>query len=605
MPERQRKAPKTPGEVVDAITILAIVLFNGILGFVQEWKAERALTALKQMLSPRCRALRDGREQEIDAETLVPGDLVLLKIGDRVPADLRLIDAVNLKADESALTGESASVLKQRSQVSEDTPLALRSPMAWMGTNITNGRGKGVVVATGMETEFGRIAELTRSVEEEATPLQRKLAVLGRQLGMLGETSRATTEKPLWQRLPRWQNRACELLPWRVVGCLPGSRWIKMDEDEVENQLTLLAVVGIIDPPRKEASEAIRLAKSAGIRVLMVTGDAAATALAIGKRIGLRASCTLTGSELSKLDDQQLREFLARDALFARTTPEHKLRLVRLLQEDGHVVGMTGDGVNDAPALKQADIGIAMGMRGTDVAKGAADMVLTDDNFASIVGAIEEGRRQYDNIQKFVRYLLSSNVGELLAVLLNILLGGPLILLPVQILWMNLVTDGFTAVALGLEPAEDVMRRPPRSTSQPILDRVGILWISVLGGYVALTTLWLFHHALASGRPLALAHTVAFTGIVILEKLNVFNFRSLHQPLAAIGPASNRWLLVAWVGTLGLQVAAVYVPFLQNALHTVALGWRDWALMFLVAAPILVVTEGVKWFRSKRTPSAT
>jgi Ca2+-transporting ATPase len=250
--------------------------------------------------------------------------------------------------------------------------------------------------------------------------------------------------------------------------------------------------------------------------------------------------------------------------------------------------------------LKQADIGIAMGRRGTDVAKGAADIVLTDDNFASIVGAVEEGRRQYDNIQKFVRYLLSSNIGELLAVFLNILLGGPLILLPVQILWMNLVTDGFTAVALGLEPAEDVMDRPPRRATEPILNRAGLLWILALGSYIGLGGLWLFHHYLVTGRSLALAQTVAFTGIVMLEKMNVFNFRSLRRPLFTLGFASNPWLLVAWVGTLALQISAVYVPFLQRALHTVPLGWRDWGLALLIALPVLAVAEVFKGLRSRR-----
>jgi Ca2+-transporting ATPase len=300
------------------------------------------------------------------------------------------------------------------------------------------------------------------------------------------------------------------------------------------------------------------------------------------------------------MEDGELRMTLMEDGLFARTTPEHKLRIVTLLQKMGQIVGMTGDGVNDAPALKKADIGIAMGLRGTDVAKGASDMILTDDNFASIIGAVEEGRRQYDNIQKFVRYLLSSNTAEVVAIFVNVLLGGPLILLPVQILWMNLITDGMTAVALGVEPTEKgIMEYPPRSPREPILNRLGIMMILVLGAYMGIGTLWLFHYYLTSGHENAVvtAQTVAFTGIILLEKMNVFNFRSFREPLAVVGFFSNPWLLLAWIVNLGLQVCAVYVPFLQKALHTAPLGWADWGLMFLVAAPVFLVTEGVKLWR--------
>jgi Ca2+-transporting ATPase len=334
----------------------------------------------------------------------------------------------------------------------------------------------------------------------------------------------------------------------------------------------------------------------------MITGDAAATALAIAQRVGLAAKKAVTGSELDQLDDTALNTLLINDVVFARTTPEHKLRIVSLLQRQGEIVGMTGDGVNDAPALKKADIGIAMGLRGTDVAKGAADMVLTDDNFASIIGAVEEGRRQYDNIQKFVRYLLSSNMGEVIAIFVNILLGGPLILLPVQILWMNLVTDGMTAVALGLEPVEKgIMQRPPREVQEPVLNRGGMVMILILGGYIGIVTLWLFHHY-QTAQTLGVAQTVAFTGIIVLEKMNVFNFRSLRAPMSVIGIFSNLWVLGAWVLTIGLQICAVYVPFLQRALHTVPLGWKEWGLIIVMALPVFILTELYKWYRWHKTP---
>ena len=809
------------GALGDAITILAIVLLNGVLGFIQEWKAEKSIEALKQMLEPRCEAVRDGANQTIDAKDLVPGDLVLLNIGDRVPADLRLIESINLKVDESALTGESTSVSKGIGAVPLDTPLAERSSIAWMGTAVTNGSAQGVVISTGMTTEFGRIATLTETVDSEATPLQRKLAVLGKQLGVLaviistivalsgwflgkplvdmfltgvalavavvpeglpavvtitlalgirsmvkrrallrrlqagealgsatiictdktgtitqnqmtvqriwlpsgefevtgvgyapkgdfqksgekidyskqkdilallesglhcnharitkdergwyaiGEPTEAalvvaankaglhleershivsefsfnslrkrmTVIKSLPEGLIAHVKGAPEVILERSTHILDGEqvrtlndadkalvnsaylalaeqglrtlaiarrtlpRDFALDEEHVEQNLTLLGIVGIIDPPRPEVPDAVRLARSAGIHSIMITGDAAPTALAIARSIGMPCKEAITGKELSEMNDEQLLDALKKEVLFARTTPEDKLRIVNLLQGIGHVVGMTGDGVNDAPALKKADIGIAMGLRGTEVAKGASDMVLTDDNFASIIGAVEEGRRQYDNIQKFVRYLLSSNVGEVVAIFVNILLGGPLILLPVQILWMNLLTDGVTAVALGVEPPEKgIMERPPRDPKEPILNRRGITKILLLGGYMGIATLLLFHHYLANGQEdnLLKAQTVAFTALIVLEKMNVFNFRSLRAPLSVIGYFTNPWLLIAWIGNIALQVCAVYIPFLQEALHTTPLALKDWGLIFIIAVPVFIIAEIYKLIR--------
>jgi len=803
------------GEIGDAVTILAIVVLNGALGFVQEWKAERALEALRSMLSPHCRVVREGTERDLDAESLVPGDLVRLSIGDRVPADLRLLDCLNLKIDESVLTGESVSVTKSSEATAVEAPLSGRKSMAWMGTAVTNGRATGVVVATGMKTEFGRIARLTQTVHAERTPLQRKLAILARQLGLIsvgasllvvlagwatgkdalemfltgvalavavvpeglpavvtitlalgiramlrrrvllrrlqaaealgaanvicsdktgtltqGEmtvqriwlaegalevtgsgydpaghfehegvkiaydqrsdllrllraglecnNSRVYKEEDGWHELGEPTEAALVVAAYKAwlhpdesertlsefsfnstrkrmtrvvhgrernVAYVKGAPEIVLErssrilvgdeeremtaqdrrevteaaeglansglrtlamadrdlpegvalaEDDVEGDLTFLGIVGIVDPPRSEVSEAISKARSAGIRPIIITGDAAGTALAIAREVGLQVDRAVSGPELSELDDTSLNELLREPIVFARTTPEHKLRIVRLLQEAGNVVAMTGDGVNDAPALKRADIGIAMGIRGTEVARGAADMVLTDDNFASIVEGVEEGRREYDNIQKFVRYLLSSNAGEVFTIVINIGLGGPLVLLPVQILWMNLVTDGMTAVALGMEPAEpEVMRRPPRSSEEHILGWRAFPVMLGLAAWIAGGTLWLFHSVWRDGD-LERARTIAFAGIVIMEKVNVFNFRSLHAPLSSIGAWSNPWIWIAVAVTVGLQFSAIYVPALQRLLHTVPLGWGDWGAILLLALPLFLVTEAIK-----------
>jgi len=637
------------GEWVDAATIGTIVVLNALLGFAQEWKAERALAALRQMLRPHCTVIRNGEEQTIATVEVVPGDVVVLAAGHRIPADLRLFQTVELRVDESALTGESDSVSKDAQPVSEGEPLATQACMGWMGTIVTAGRGSGIVVATGNATQFGRISSLTQGIEDETTPLQRKMAVLGRQLGIaaisvsvlvaftgwlsgkpleemfftgvslavavvpeglpavvtltmalgiramvrrrallrrleaaetLGAatvicsdktgtlTQNEMTVRHVWtpdgtidvtgvgydpaghfeldgQRLNHDQRddllqllrtaMACNHAVvrksdqhWEQIGepteaalMVAGlkawmskedsapvlrefgftserkrmsivvqegtERWVhakgapeiilkhcdrqlkagqdillreagreaalqsahafaerglrtlalarrklpaemvvdeRLAADEVETEWVLLGIVGMLVPPRPEVPHAVATAHAAGIRVLMITGDAPETALAIARSIGLPADRAVTGPKLETLERPDLIQLLYEDVVFARTTPEHKLRIVEALQAQGEIVGMTGDGVNDAPSLKKADIGIAMGGRGTDVARGAADMVLTDDNFSSIVGAIEEGRRQYDNIQKFVRYLLSSNTGEVIAILASILMRG-------------------------------------------------------------------------------------------------------------------------------------------------------------------------------------
>jgi Ca2+-transporting ATPase len=369
------------------------------------------------------------------------------------------------------------------------------------------------------------------------------------------------------------------------------------DVETAERDLTLLGIVGMLDPPRRQVAQAVAKCKTAGIRLAMITGDSVDTAKAIAGQVGIDATKAINGQSLDEMDDEELWSTLQRDVVFARTTPEHKLRIVNVLQDHGEVAAMTGDGVNDAPALKQADVGIAMGNRGTDVAKNAADIVLTDDNFSAIVGAVEEGRRQYDNIQKFVRYLLSSNVGEIIAIAGNIMLGGPLILLPVQILWMNLVTDGITAVALGLEPAErTVMQRPPRNPNSRILDLAGLAWITTLGLYMGGICLFVFHwYRHSTGISLIHAQTVAFTALIVVEKANVLNFRSLRDSIYSLNPRTNLWIYIAMVSMVLLQIAAVHVPLLQAWLHTCPMNLQDWGLVFALAIPVLAIGELLKF----------
>jgi P-type Ca2+ transporter type 2C len=798
------------GEVIDATAIGLVVVLNGVLGFVQEWQAESALEALRSMLAQRCRVLRDGAERIVDTTEIVPGDVVLLSAGDKVPADLALLSTVDLRLDESALTGESMPVSK-----AADDPEA----RAFMGTAVVAGHAEGEVVATGRKTAFGEIAELTTSVGEKTTHLQLVLAGLARQMAFaamalaalvavaglytghgvqemflmalslavaivpeglpavvtitlalgaaamvkkhalarrlqavetLGAASVICTDKTgtltedkmtatrIWtpggaytvtgggydpaghianasgERVRVGDDADLALLlesaltcnrahlsrdgeGWQMIGTptegalvtlafkgwcplpegAPGvaelpfsserkrmsvlaagagewvlhvkgaperilercTRYRQTGEDHPldaeahtrftaayesvaaegvrviaiarrgqpdptppadEEALTFLGFVGLMDPPRAEVKDAIRGAKAAGIRVIMITGDGAATAQAVAGMVGLEVDRLLTGHDVEALSDAELDAALDEKVLFARTAPAHKMRLVRALQAKGQIVAMTGDGVNDAPALKQSDIGVAMGVRGTDVARDAADLVLLDDNFATIVRAIREGRRQFENVRKFVRYLLSSNAGEVVALLANILIGGPLIFLATQILWMNLITDGITAVALGLEKATpDTMNRPPRAKDESVIGKAGFGMILAFGSYTGAASLWVFYHFLAMGD-VAVARTAAFTAMVFFEKLSVFAFRSFHHSCTEIGWFSNRLLIGALLAMVGAQLAAVYWTPLQTLLHAAPLGWEHWQLIALLAAPLVVVPELIKMLMPKR-----
>lgn len=791
------------GEWMDAATIGLVVVLNAALGFVQEWKAETALTSLRALLSPQAMVLRDGQEQMIAAREIVPGDILVLAAGAKVAADAQLVRLADLNVDESILTGESMAVAK----AGDETVFA--------GTSITSGRAEACVTATGRKTEFGRIADLTGSIGTKTTNLQSKLGQLARQLGIaallvaagvavlgivlgrdtvemvmtglslsvamvpeglpavvtitlalgatamvrqnalarrlqavetLGAASVICTDKTgtltenkmtatqIWtldqtysitgtgydpaghieidgRRLRASDDHVLGALletglycnhaqlstvgdTWTMVGAptegalvtlaykgwcalpdhrallaeLPfssarkrmsvlyrskggplvltkgapeqvleistrvltqnGARTLS-DADKaaisnaynnmaarglrviafangsakgsqiVETDLTFLGLVGLIDPPRAEVRDAIASARSAGIRTIMITGDSPITAAAIADQLSMTFASHITGTELDEISDADLREKLSDDILFARTRPEQKMRIVSALQSHNQIVAMTGDGVNDAPALKQADIGVSMGIRGTDVARDASDLVLLDDNFATIVHAITEGRRQFANVQKFVRYLLSSNAGEVVALVVNIAIGGPLVFLATQILWMNLVTDGVTAVALGMEKSEpDQMRQKPRNKNTPILGFSGIATITVLGLYTGLSSLWIFFHLL--DQSVDLARTTAFTAMVVFEKMSVFAFRSLRLPGHKIGWFSNPFLLIALTVTLVAQMLAVYWAPLQVMLHTVPIGLDEWQWIALFSLPILIVPEALKAILSAR-----
>ena len=776
------------GDPVDTLAIGLVIMLNGVLGFVQEWRAETALIALRKMLSTHTTVVRDGQEVTIDPRELVPDDLILLATGNRVPADARLTHALQLKCDESVLTGESLPVEKS-TDPSEGHDL-------FAGTTIVSGRAEAIVTAIGAATEFGKIATRPSTAQRAKTGLQTQLERLARQLVIfmtalslavamvpeglpavvtitlalgaaamarrnalarrlqavetLGAASVICTDKTgtltenmmtatrVWtpdrsyevtgsgydptghiayqgQRLRASDDPGLARLLTAVLTCsharlsrqgdswsmtgeptegalvtlaykgwctaldstdvlheLPftserkrmsvlartdaghmvftkgapeqvldvcdqvqeganarklGDRDVALisesyhqmaedglrviavaarpttSEDCREAGLIFLGLVGLIDPPRAEVKSAIASTRSAGIRVIMITGDGPVTARAIARAVGLPVAQTMTGDELDALTPEALSRALTTDILFARTHPIHKLKIVQALQAQGQVVAMTGDGVNDAPALKTADIGVAMGVRGTEVAKDASDLVLLDDNFATIVNAIEEGRRQFANIRKFVRYLLASNAGEVVALVVNILIGGPLIFLATQILWMNLVTDGVTAVALGLEKTEpDQMDHRPRQKSTPILGKTGVAVILGFGLYTGLASLFVFTHFLAVD--VTQARTAAFTAMVFFEKFSVFAFRSLHHPCWRIGWLSNPLLIGALTITLGAQIAAVYWPPLQTLLHTGPLQTDHWVMILALTAPILLVPEIFKSLARRRYAKA-
>lgn len=803
------------GHGIEAVAIAVIVLFAVILGFVQEYRAERAIEALREMAAPLASVLRNGEEIKIPAREVVPGDVIFLRAGDKVPADARLIETFNLQADEAALTGESQPVEKNPATL-DNPALAIgdRKNMVYSGTSISYGRGRAVVTATGMQTEFGKIAQLLQTVERGKTPLQENLdkvghvlaraalvvvliivalgvvrgqpilemiifgvalavavvpealpavvtislaigvqrmvkrhalirrlpavetlgsvsvicsdktgtltrdemtvrkvfvdglvydvsgagyapegqisldgqpanvgeslLALGRAGVLASDASLATDEAGAWQikgdptegalvvlaaklglekaaldaqfvrkdeipftsetkrmttlvgmgnGLTAFSKGAPEIVLESCTRILAAAGETALDEagreqvlsaaqgmarnalrvlglaykpdaarETAEQEMVFLGLVGMIDPPRSEVKAAIEVCEQAGIKPVMITGDHPLTAEAIARELGiLKSGRVVTGAEVDEMSPEDFEREVEHIEVYARVSPSHKLQVVTALQKRGYSVAMTGDGVNDAPALKKADIGIAMGITGTDVTKEAASMTLTDDNFASIVAAVEEGRGVFGNIKKYLMYLLSSNIGEIGLMAGATLLGYPLPLSAVQILYVNLATDGLPALALAVDPPdEDSMQRPPRNQRTGIFTRPVILLMLTGGLWSTLVNLGLFTWALNSGRTLSEAMTMTFVSLVLIQFFKAYNYRSDRHSIWK-KTFANKWLNLAILWELVLLGVIIYVPFLHTIFGTFNMTLLDWAMIFGLAFSVVPVIELAKW----------
>ncbi|MFH0975403.1 MAG: cation-translocating P-type ATPase [Spirochaetota bacterium] len=808
------------GHGIESIAIAVIVLFAVFLGFIQEFRAERAIEALRQMAAPTAAVLRDGQEVSLPARELVPGDVIVLTAGNKIPADARLLESVNLQVEEAALTGESLPVDKNTSVLdNRDLALGDRKNMIFAGTAATYGRGRAMIVATGMNTELGKIAQMLETVETGKTPLQENLNKVGHMLARaalvivalivalglfrgqpviemlifgialavavvpealpavvtislalgvqrmvkrnalmrrlpavetLGSTSVICSDKtgtltkdemtarkifaggqileisgagydpkgkfslngtivepsgPLLQLLKasalasdahithdeedgRWHVKgdptegalvvaaakaglskadldlkfprvneipftsetkrmttihtgfgesmafskgAPEVILGSCVKQLSTEGEISLDTagrdailetarsmagealrvlavaskqasqpENAENEMTFLGLVGMIDPPRPEAKEAIQKCEQAGIKVVMITGDHPITAQAVARELGLlKTGRVITGIELEAMSEEEFDREVKNIEVYARVSPAHKLRVVTAMQKKGYVVAMTGDGVNDAPALKKADIGIAMGITGTDVTKEAAAMTLTDDNFASIVAAVEEGRGIFSNIKKYLMYLISSNIGEIGLMAGATLMGLPLPLTAVQILYVNLATDGLPALALSVDPREpDLMLRKPRNPRTGIFTRPVIVLMVTGGVWSALVNLSLFAWALNTDRSVEEAITMTFVSLVLIQFFKAYNFRSDRNSVLN-RPFINKWLNIAILWELALLALIIYIPFLQRPFGTFSLPLIDLIIIILLSLTISPVLELVKWMERR------
>ncbi|PKN68722.1 MAG: ATPase [Deltaproteobacteria bacterium HGW-Deltaproteobacteria-12] len=809
------------GDIIEAISIVVIVLLAGILGFIQEYQAQKAIESLKKMAAHKALVVRNGIEHLIEARLLVPGDVVVLKTGDTIPADARLIEAANLTLEEAALTGESQGVMKNAEMTfPENCSVGDRLNMVYAGTSISNGRGKALICATGSHTEFGKIADMLQKEPEKKTPLQQNLDALGSRIGVFAlviavlmsaagilkgyelvkmfiwgvalavavipealpavvtislalGVRRMVKRRALVRKLPAVEtlgavNIICsdktgtltedqmtvrklyidgaivsvtgagyepagelkvngEALDtgnavfaqlvhigslcndshlvkkdkWLITGdptegalvVLAAKAGLNSDElrgritriaedpfssekkrmttyhsinnetfayskgagevmlgcstqimtaqgvialtDETrmnlqqtirqfaedslrvigfaykkidsflkaqpEEEMIFVGFVGMIDPPRPEVFAAIRRCENAGIRPVMITGDHKITAIAIAREIGiLKDGAAYSGEEIESMSDDDLNRAVTSANVFARISPAHKYSIVEALMAQGNIVAMTGDGVNDAPTLKKANIGIAMGITGTDVSKEASDMILTDDNFASIVSAVEEGRTIFENIRKYLVYLLSGNMGTVLGIIIAMAAGLPLPLTAVQILFINFVMDGLVAIALGVEaPEPGIMDKKPRTVKEGILNTAALSEILLVGIWIGLLTMAVYAYALHTGAGDLKAGTLFFTALVFARLVNGFACRSLHQSLFLMHPFSNRALIASILITLIMVIGMINLPALQTIFGLTYLVNSDWLLVTIMPLTLLAFTEAVKWIKRK------
>ena len=545
------------GDVESMIVILTVITMNAILGTVQTVKAAASLDSLKQMSAPTAKVLRDGQIVQIPGREVVPGNVVILEAGDSVCADGRLLECASLKCAESALTGESLPVEKDTDEISGETALGDRKNMVFSGSFVTYGRGRFLVTATGMDTEMGKIVLLLKSTEERKTPLQVSLDQFGKKLSII---IMPEERKNIEQVNEQFSNEGLRVL---AFACR------RVDSTAVsladENGLNFLGLIAMLDPPREESKAAAAECIRAGIRPIMITGDHKITAAAIAREIGILRDGTeaVEGAVIDKMSDEELRDFVPQVSVYARVSPEHKIRIVRAWQQRGNLVAMTGDGVNDAPALKQADIGVAMGITGTEVAKDAAGMVLADDNFATIVKAVKNGRNVYANIKRAVQFLLSGNTARILTVLYASLMGLPVPFSAVHLLFINLLTDSLPAIALGLEPhTDEVMREKPRPRNEDILTKPFLLSVGMEGLVIAAATITAFYLGLSYGGAAA-GQTMAFSTLCLSRLFHSFSCKSQHPVLLTRKFWNNRALLGAFAAGSLLLGLVLLVPALE------------------------------------------
>ena len=545
------------GDVESMIVILTVITMNAILGTVQTVKAAASLDSLKQMSAPTAKVLRDGQIVQIPGREVVPGNVVILEAGDSVCADGRLLECASLKCAESALTGESLPVEKDTDEISGETALGDRKNMFFSGSFVTYGRGRFLVTATGMDTEMGKIVLLLKSTEERKTPLQVSLDQFGKKLSII---IMPEERKNIEQVNEQFSNEGLRVL---AFACR------RVDSTAVsladENGLNFLGLIAMLDPPREESKAAAAECIRAGIRPIMITGDHKITAAAIAREIGILRDGTeaVEGAVIDKMSDEELRDFVPQVSVYARVSPEHKIRIVRAWQQRGNLVAMTGDGVNDAPALKQADIGVAMGITGTEVAKDAAGMVLADDDFATIVKAVKNGRNVYANIKRAIQFLLSGNTARILTVLYASLMGLPVPFSAVHLLFINLLTDSLPAIALGLEPhTDEVMREKPRPRNEDILTKPFLLSVGMEGLVIAAATITAFYLGLSYGGAAA-GQTMAFSTLCLSRLFHSFSCKSQHPVLLTRKFWNNRALLGAFAAGSLLLGLVLLVPALE------------------------------------------